>query len=149
MPEVKMYCDGSCKGNGQANSNGGWGVVLQYENQNGIYEKEIFGGESDTTNNRMELQAAISGLSALTRPVSVTITTDSKYIKDGITKWIHKWKENGWRTSNNKPVKNRDLWERLDELIHIHDVTWQWVKGHEGHPENERADKLAQRGIHG
>lgn len=149
MSEVRMFCDGTCSRNGQDNSNGGWGVVLQYENQTGLHEKELLGGESGTTNNRMELMAAIKGLNALLRPVAVTVTTDSKYIKDGITKWIHKWKKNGWRTSNNRPVKNRDLWERLDELIHIHDVTWQWVKGHEGHPENERADKLAQRGIHG
>ncbi|WP_456407715.1 ribonuclease HI [Thiolapillus sp.] len=138
--EVRLYTDGACKGNPGP---GGWGVLLRY----GDVEKELWGGDSATTNNRMELQAVIEGLLALTRPSRVTIVTDSQYVKNGMTQWIHNWKRNGWKTAARKPVKNADLWQRLDDLVHKHDVHWEWVRGHSGHPENERADQLANRGI--
>ncbi len=137
---VELYTDGACKGNPGP---GGWGALLRYA---GV-EKELFGAEPQTTNNRMELAAVINGLEALTRPSLVRITTDSQYVKNGISTWIHAWKKNGWRTAARKPVKNIDLWQRLDELVSGHQVEWEWVKGHAGHPENERADGLANRAI--
>ncbi len=137
---LKMFTDGACKGNPGP---GGWGVLLRY----GDTEKELWGGEEATTNNRMELLAVIQGLSALTRPSKLTIVTDSQYVKNGMTQWIHNWKSNGWKTAARKPVKNADLWQQLDALVQQHDVNWEWVRGHSGHPENERADELANRGI--
>ena len=135
-----MYTDGACRGNPGP---GGWGVVLQ---SNGKC-KELHGGEADTTNNRMELMAAIMGLEVLRRPCSVEVYTDSVYVKNGITQWLANWKRKGWRTASRAPVKNRDLWERLDALAAPHDISWHWVKGHAGDPGNERADELANRGI--
>ena len=137
---VEIFTDGACSGNPGP---GGWGAVLRYKGR----EKEISGGAADTTNNRMELMAAIAALEALTRPSRVALTTDSVYVKDGITRWIHAWKRRGWKTAGKKPVKNQDLWERLDQAIARHQVEWHWVKGHAGHPENERADQLARDGI--
>ena len=137
---VEIFTDGACSGNpGQ----GGWGAILRY----GDNEKELSGGAADTTNNRMELQAAIESLKALKRPCEVDLYTDSVYVRDGITKWLHNWKRNGWRTAAKKPVKNRDLWQALDEAIARHDIQWKWVKGHDGNPGNEEADALANRGI--
>ena len=134
---VEIFTDGACSGNPGP---GGWGVVLRF----GAYEKELSGGERETTNNRMELTAAIMGLSALKEPCEVKLVTDSKYVADGITKgWAQSWKENGWRKADKKPALNPDLWEKLLELIKTHNVTIEWVKGHAGHPENERCDKLA------
>ena len=138
-PSVYLYTDGACKGNPGP---GGWGVLMRY----GRHEKELFGGEAQTTNNRMELSAVIEGLAALTRPCRVVICTDSQYVKNGMEKWIHGWKRNGWKTAAKQPVKNAELWQRLDELAAQHQIEWQWVRGHTGHPENERADKLANRG---
>ncbi|HEY5017220.1 MAG TPA: ribonuclease HI, partial [Streptosporangiaceae bacterium] len=140
MDEAVIYTDGACSGNPGP---GGWGVVLRY----GAVVKELHGGDRATTNNRMELLAAISALEALSRPVSVQLYTDSKYVLDGITKWINGWQRNGWLTSARKPVKNADLWRRLTEAMNRHDVNWIWVKGHAGDPGNERADALARRGI--
>jgi ribonuclease HI len=137
---VHAFTDGACSGNPGP---GGWGVLLRW----GDHEKELFGGEPRTTNNRMELFAAISALEELSRPSTVVVTTDSVYVKDGITSWIANWKRRNWLTAAKKPVKNVDLWKRLDEAAARHDVTWEWVKGHDGHPENERADALARRGI--
>ena len=138
--DIQIFTDGACRGNPGP---GGWGVILR----SGSHEKELFGGEQSTTNNRMELRAAIEGLAALKRPSRVTVTTDSQYVRQGITKWIEGWKRNQWRTSAKKPVKNQDLWQLLDELTSRHEVTWEWVKGHSGHPDNELADALANRGI--
>ena len=138
--DIDIFTDGACRGNPGP---GGWGVILR----SGSHEKELFGGEQSTTNNRMELRAAIEGLAALKRPSRVTITTDSQYVRQGITQWIEGWKRNQWRTSAKKPVKNQDLWQLLDELTCRHEVTWEWVKGHSGHPDNELADALANRGI--
>ena len=135
-----MFTDGACRGNPGP---GGWGVLLRF----GDVERELFGGDSDTTNNRMELQAAIEGLRALTQPCKVTVTTDSVYVKNGITSWLEGWKKRGWKTAARKPVKNVDLWQALDEQNQRHQVQWHWVKGHSGHAENERADLLANRGI--
>jgi ribonuclease HI len=138
---VDIYTDGACSGNPGP---GGWGAVLRY----GTAEKELHGGEAGaTTNNRMELMAPIRALESLTRPVAVRIHTDSTYVRNGITKWVPRWKANGWRTTDKQPVKNVDLWQRLDEAARRHEVTWHWVKGHAGHPENERADRLAARGL--
>ncbi len=137
---VEMFTDGACSGNPGP---GGWGVVLRY----GENERTLNGGESSTTNNRMELMAAIMGLRALTRSCIVDLTTDSEYVKKGITEWLSSWKKRGWKTSNNKPVKNQDLWEELDIEVQRHQVRWHWVKGHSGHPENERADELAREAI--
>jgi len=140
LKNVEIFTDGACRGNPGP---GGWGVLLRY----GEHERELYGGEADTTNNRMELQAAIEGLRALSEPCRVTLTTDSVYVKNGITSWLAGWKAKGWKTAARKPVKNVDLWQLLDEQNQRHDVSWQWVKGHSGHPENERADALANRGI--
>ncbi len=137
---VEIFTDGACRGNPGP---GGWGVVLRY---NG-HEKELYGGERETTNNRMELTAAIRGLEALKRPCRVRLTTDSRYVQQGITEWLENWKRRNWKTAGRKPVKNADLWRRLDELARQHRVEWHWVRGHSGHPENERADELANRGI--
>ena len=136
---VYLYTDGACKGNPGA---GGWGVLMRYV----THEKELFGGEPDTTNNRMELKAVIEGLKALKRRSRVQICTDSQYVKNGMESWIHGWKRNGWKTAAKQPVKNADLWRELDEQVAAHDVVWTWVKGHAGHAENERADALANRG---
>jgi len=139
-PFVTIYTDGACSGNPGP---GGWGAILTF----GDREKELKGGELNTTNNRMELMAAISALEALKRPCRVDIHTDSQYLRDGIMSWIAKWKRNGWRTSNKKPVKNVDLWQRLDTALCEHEVHWHWVRGHAGHPMNERADALARQAI--
>jgi ribonuclease HI len=136
LPLVQMFTDGACKGNPGP---GGWGAVLRF----GEKEKELSGGEAHTTNNRMEMMAAIEGLKALSRPCRVILSTDSVYVKDGITKWVHGWIRNGWRTADRKPVKNADLWQELLDATKRHNISWQWVKGHAGHPENERADRLA------
>ncbi len=135
--EIEIFTDGACLGNPGP---GGWGVLLRRDET----EKEIAGGEKETTNNRMELMAAIRGLEALKRPAKVVLTTDSSYVKDGITKWIGNWKKNGWRTATKKPVKNADLWRRLDRVVSQHEISWHWVKGHNGHIENERVDDLAR-----
>lgn len=137
---TQIYTDGGCRGNPGP---GGWGVVLQA----GSAEKELWGGEANTTNTRMELTAVIRALRALTRPASVQIHTDSQYVQKGISQWIHNWKRNGWKTADKKPVKNADLWQELDRISQQHRITWLWVKGHAGHPGNERADTLANRGI--
>lgn len=137
---VDAFTDGACSGNPGP---GGWGVLLRW---NGT-EKELKGGEPDTTNNRMELMAAISALEALKRPVPIRLHTDSQYVKNGITTWIHGWKKNGWKTASKDPVKNEDLWRRLDDLVARHTVEFHWVKGHAGHVENERADQLARDGL--
>jgi ribonuclease HI len=137
---VDIFTDGACSGNPGP---GGWGALLRY---NGV-EKELYGGESQTTNNRMELMAAIAALETLKRPVKARIHTDSIYLRDGITKWIHDWKRRNWRTADRKPVKNVDLWQRLEAALERHDVQWIWVKGHAGHAENERADALARQAI--
>lgn len=140
MDEIEIFTDGACRGNPGP---GGWGAVLRY----GDHEKELYGGEPDTTNNRMELMAAIRALEGLKRPCRVQLTTDSSYVKNGITEWLGNWKKRGWKTAAKKPVKNVDLWQRLDAAVQPHEVQWHWVKGHSGHPENERADALANRGI--
>jgi ribonuclease HI len=140
MAEVDIFTDGACRGNPGP---GGWGALLRY----GENEKELYGGEPETTNNRMELMAAIKALESLNRPCSVNLTTDSVYVRNGITQWLPQWKQRGWKTAARKPVKNVDLWKRLDAALHGHSVSWHWVKGHSGHLENERADRLANRGI--
>lgn len=145
MADLIAYTDGACSGNPGP---GGWGVLLQAcDGGRVVKERTLKGGEADTTNNRMELLAAINALEALNRPSSITIVTDSTYVKNGITSWLFGWKRNGWRTAAKKPVKNADLWQQLDEAQARHDVTWKWVKGHAGHPENERADELARAGM--
>ena len=145
MTELYAYTDGACSGNPGP---GGWGVLLQAKkNGDVLKERELSGGERDTTNNRMELLAAISALEALDRSSDITIITDSAYVKNGVTGWIFGWKRNGWKTASKKPVKNVDLWQRLDEAQTNHNVIWEWVKGHAGHPENERADELARAGM--
>ncbi|MEE9421726.1 MAG: ribonuclease HI [Gammaproteobacteria bacterium] len=141
MSEVEIFTDGACRGNPGP---GGWGALLRY----GDHEKELFGGEAETTNNRMELMAAIQALESLSKACRVRVTTDSVYVKNGITEWLHNWKKRGWKTAAKKPVKNVDLWKQLDEAVLRHEeVNWYWVKGHSGHPGNERADELANRGI--
>jgi len=137
---VEIYADGACKGNPGP---GGWGLLLRA----GGREKEICGGEMLTTNNRMELTAVIEGLLSLKKHAKVRVYTDSQYVQKGISEWIHDWKRRGWLTANRKPVKNVDLWKKLDEIARLHEVNWHWVKGHAGHPENERADALANKGI--
>jgi ribonuclease HI len=137
---IEIYTDGACKGNPGV---GGWGVLLK----SGAHQRELFGGEAMTTNNRMELIAVIRALEALKRSSAVRLHTDSKYVQQGITEWIHGWKKRGWKTADRKPVKNEDLWRRLDELAAQHKVEWLWVKGHNGHDGNERADALANRGV--
>lgn len=145
MAEITAYTDGACSGNPGP---GGWGAILVARNGDAVVkERELSGGEADTTNNRMELMAAISALEALGRGTTLTVVTDSAYVRDGVMRWIHGWKRNGWRTADRKPVKNEDLWRRLDDAAARHDVTWEWVKGHAGHPENERADVLARAGM--
>ena len=140
MKAVEIFTDGACKGNPGP---GGWGAVLRY----GEHEKELFGGAADTTNNRMELQAAIEALASLKRPCHVVLTTDSQYLRQGILQWMAGWKRNGWKTAAKKPVKNMDLWQALDEQVARHEIEWRWVKGHSGHPGNEQADRLANRGV--
>ena len=140
LPHVVVHTDGACSGNPGP---GGWGAILQ----SGGKTKELKGGEAHTTNNRMELMAAISALEALTKPCRVDLYTDSQYVRNGISAWIHGWKKNGWRTADKKPVKNVDLWQQLDAALARHEVTWQWVKGHAGHDLNERADELVRAGI--
>lgn len=140
MKEVEIYTDGACSGNPGP---GGWGALLIH----GEHSREIMEGSFETTNNRMELTAAIEALNALKGPCKVTLHTDSTYVKDGITKWIENWKKNGWRTANKKPVKNVELWQALDEAVARHDITWKWVKGHDGDEGNERADELANMGM--
>jgi ribonuclease HI len=137
---VAIWTDGACSGNPGP---GGWGAILRYATR----EKEVFGGEPLTTNNRMELMAAISALEALSRPCAVDLHTDSQYLRGGVTEWLKNWKRNGWRTSDRKPVKNEELWRRLDEAAARHDVQWKWVRGHAGDAMNERADELARRGM--
>lgn len=140
MTDVTIYTDGACSGNPGP---GGWGAILVH----GETRKELSGGETETTNNRMELQAAIEALNALKRPCKVAVYTDSVYVRDGITKWIKGWQRNGWRTAAKKPVKNTELWQALQAALQPHDIDWHWVKGHAGHPENERADELARSGM--
>ncbi|NND68106.1 MAG: ribonuclease HI [Halioglobus sp.] len=140
MSPVEIYTDGACRGNPGP---GGWGALLRF----GDRERELYGGEPDTTNNRMELRAAIEALRALSRPCQVVLTTDSQYVRQGITSWLEGWKAKNWKTAARKPVKNVDLWQALDAENSRHQVEWRWVKGHSGHPENERADALANRGI--
>jgi ribonuclease HI len=145
MPDLFAYTDGACSGNPGP---GGWGVLMiARDGETIVKTRELQGGEADTTNNRMELLAAISALEALTRGTALTIITDSAYVKNGVSTWIHGWKRNGWRTADKKPVKNVDLWQRLDTAQARHRVTWEWIKGHAGHPENERADELARTGM--
>tara|TARA_Y100000991_G_scaffold118267_1_gene89276 strand:+ start:1300 stop:1746 length:447 start_codon:yes stop_codon:yes gene_type:complete len=140
MKQVRAFTDGACSGNPGP---GGWGAVLQF----GDHERELHGGAKDTTNNRMELTAAIEALKALNEPCRVSLTTDSTYVKDGITQWLANWKRNGWKTAAKKSVKNKDLWQTLDHESARHEIDWCWVKGHSGHPENERADRLANLGM--
>ncbi len=140
MKEVTIYTDGACSGNPGP---GGWGAWLVW----GGHAKELTGGMVETTNNQMELTAAIEGLNSLKAPCHVLLYTDSVYVKDGITKWIHNWKKNGWRTANRKPVKNAELWQALEEAVERHDIAWKWVKGHAGDPGNEKADELAREGM--
>jgi ribonuclease HI len=140
MKQVKIWTDGACSGNPGP---GGWGALMRY----GDSERELYGGAADTTNNRMELTAALEALNALKEECEVDLTTDSQYVKGGITGWIHGWKKNGWKTAAKKPVKNAELWQALDEAVSRHKVNWHWVKGHAGHPENEKADELARLGM--
>ncbi|WP_054300784.1 ribonuclease HI [Gemmobacter sp. LW-1] len=145
MPQLFAYTDGACSGNPGP---GGWGVLLlAREGETVVKERTLNGGEADTTNNRMELLAAISALEALSRPSEIIVVTDSAYVKNGVTGWIFGWKKNGWKTADRKPVKNVDLWQRLDEAQARHKVEWRWIKGHAGHAENERADELAREGM--
>ena len=145
MPDLYAYTDGACSGNPGP---GGWGAILIARDGDAVVkERELSGGAALTTNNKMELTAAIASLEALAGPSKITVVTDSSYVKDGITKWIFGWKSRGWKTAAKKPVKNEDLWKRLEAATTRHDVTWEWVKGHAGHPENERADELARSGM--
>jgi ribonuclease HI len=145
VPDLFAWTDGACSGNPGP---GGWGVLMRaLDGGTVLRERELSGGEGQTTNNRMELMAAIAALESLTRPAEITLTTDSAYVKNGVTTWIHGWKRNGWQTADRKPVKNVDLWQRLDAAQARHRVTWKWIKGHAGHAENERADELARAGM--
>mgnify|MGYP000318388824 CR=1 FL=1 len=145
MAEIIAYTDGACSGNPGP---GGWGVhLVARDGETVVKARDLSGGEAETTNNRMELLGAINALETLERPSTLTIVTDSAYVKNGVTTWIHGWKRNGWRTAAKKPVKNVDLWQRLEEASQRHSVKWEWVKGHAGHPENERADELARAGM--
>jgi ribonuclease HI len=145
VPDLLAYTDGACSGNPGP---GGWGALMQAKDgETIIKERELKGGDALTTNNKMELMAAIAALEALAKPSTITIVTDSNYVKNGITSWIHGWKRNGWKNAAKKPVANVELWQRLDTAQHRHTVTWKWVKGHAGHPENERADALARAGM--
>lgn len=137
---VEIFADGACRGNPGP---GGWGALLRYKGK----EKELFGAEAETTNNRMELTAVIKALESMKRPCKINVTLDSKYVLDGIQSWIENWKKRGWKTASKKPVKNEDLWRQLDQLIQPHEISWNWVKGHSGHDENERVDQLANKGI--
>lgn len=138
--KVVIYTDGGCRGNPGP---GGWGAILQF----GDHEKEMYGYEAETTNNRMELTAAIKALQVLTRPCNVELTTDSQYVRQGITDWMEGWKQRGWKTASKKPVKNKDLWQQLDDAVQRHNINWHWIKGHSGHQGNERADELANRAM--
>lgn len=140
MKEVEIFTDGACKGNPGP---GGWGALMRCSG----HEKELYGGAPHTTNNRMEMTAAIEALRALNQPCQITLTTDSEYLRKGITEWMAGWKRRGWKTASRQPVKNADLWQALDQLVAKHEIRWCWVKGHSGHPENERADQLANRGV--
>ncbi len=140
LEKISIFTDGACRGNPGP---GGWGALLCY----GDREKELYGAERETTNNRMELMAAIQALEAVKRPCQITLTTDSEYVRKGITEWLAQWKRRGWKTADKKPVKNQDLWLRLDVATHRHTIQWKWVKGHSGHEENERVDQLANRAI--
>lgn len=140
MDRVEIFTDGACRGNPGP---GGWGVLMRY----GEHEKTLKGAEAETTNNRMELMAAIMGLESLKRGCAVSVTTDSQYVRNGITQWLANWKKRNWKTADKKPVKNQDLWQRLEKATHEHDIEWHWVRGHTGHPENERADQLANEAI--
>ncbi len=140
MADVEIFTDGACRGNPGP---GGWGALLR----SGEHEKELYGGEEHTTNNRMELMAAIRALESLKQPCEIVLTTDSEYVRSGITRWMDNWKKRGWKTAARKPVKNADLWKRLDAASRAHRIQWEWVKGHSGHPGNEHADLLANRGI--
>lgn len=145
MPDLYAFTDGACSGNPGP---GGWGVLMLAKNDDVVLkERTLNGGEAETTNNRMELTAAIEALNALERPSAITVVTDSTYVKNGVTSWIFGWKKNGWKTAAKKPVKNVDLWQLLDEAQNRHQVTWEWIKGHAGHEENERADELARQGM--
>ncbi len=145
MADLFAYTDGACSGNPGP---GGWGtLMIARDGDTVLKERALCGGEADTTNNRMELMAAITALETLEKPARITVVTDSSYVMDGLTKWINGWKRNGWRTAAKKPVKNAELWQRLDAAAARHDVVWEWVKGHAGHPENERADELARQGM--
>ncbi|OJH45670.1 ribonuclease HI [Paracoccus sp. SM22M-07] len=145
MPDLFAWTDGACSGNPGP---GGWGVLMRaMDGETVVKERELAGGEAATTNNRMELMAAISALETLSRPSQIVIVTDSAYVKNGVTQWIHGWKRNGWKTADRKPVKNVELWQRLDEAQKTHKVEWRWIKGHAGHAENERADELARGGM--
>jgi ribonuclease HI len=137
---VEIFTDGACSGNPGP---GGWGAIMRFRGK----EKELSGGEAETTNNRMEMMAAIAAIEALKRPCKIIVTTDSSYLRDGITGWIHGWRKNGWKTAAKKPVKNADLWQRLDKAVQDHQIDWRWVKGHAGHVENERADALARDAV--
>ena len=142
---VEIFTDGACRGNPGP---GGWGALLRFkDNKMDFHEKQLYGGDTETTNNRMEPMAAIMALEALNKPCKIDLTTDSQYVRQGITEWIHNWKKRGWKNSAKKPVKNVDLWQRLDTASAKHEIEWHWVKGHSGHPENELADELANRGI--
>jgi ribonuclease HI len=140
VKRVEIFTDGACKGNPGP---GGWGALMRYQGK----EKEIWGGELETTNNQMELRAAIEALKRLKEPCNIVLTTDSQYVRKGITEWLANWKEKSWKNSQKKPVKNKELWQELDSLVGQHQIQWHWVKGHSGHPENERADELANKGI--
>jgi ribonuclease HI len=140
LQEIAIFTDGACRGNPGP---GGWGALLRYNH----HEKKLYGGEKLTTNNRMELTAVINALAALKKPCKIELTTDSKYVRDGITKWLPQWEQRNWKTAGKKPVKNLDLWQQIVALIKNHKITWNWVKGHAGHPENEIADELANKGV--